>query len=208
MTLRFNADNPKELRHVGRLLELGGVVALPTDIAYGVAADANNVEAIQGAYAAINRPVEEPSIVHLGSAEHISDWAVDLPPAVGHLVDAFWPGALTLLLHRHPHVSPLVTGGGHSIAVRVPAQTQLRELLTSYNLGFIVPSIAANCTTAADVDHFVTGNIDAVLDAGECAAIQKSTILDLRGEQPVLLREGGVPAARIKELLGTELLES
>lgn len=203
MTLLFNAQKAEELQHVGRLLELGGVVALPTDIAYGVAADANNVEAVHRAYKAIERPVVEPSIVHIGSAEQLADWAVDIPTVAGHLVDEFWPGALTLLLHRHPHVSPLVTGGGHSIAVRVPAQAQLREILQRFSLGLIVPSIGISCTTAVDAQRLLNGKIDAVLDNGECKVEEKSTIVDLRDEQPVIMREGSVPAAALQPLLGT-----
>ncbi|WP_157980845.1 L-threonylcarbamoyladenylate synthase [Pseudidiomarina homiensis] len=205
MTLRFNADNPKELRHVGRILELGGVVALPTDIAYGVAADASNVEAVKHAYAVLERSVGEPSIIHLGHARQLKDWAVDIPKVAETLVDEHWPGALTLLLHRHPHVSPLVTGGGHSIALRVPAQEQLRELLSKFNLGIIAPSIGDSYCTAQDAHGLLDGKIDGVLDSGECSASAKSTIIDLRGKQPVITREGSVPAASLAELLGTDI---
>lgn len=205
MTLRFNADNPKELRHVGRILELGGVVALPTDIAYGVAADASNVEAVKHAYAVLERPVGEPSIIHLGHPRQLKDWAVDIPAIAEKLVEEHWPGALTLILHRHPHISPLVTGGGHSIALRVPAQEQLRDLLSKFNLGIIAPAIGDDYCTAQDAHTLLDGKIDGVLDSGTCSANAKSTILDLRGKQPLITREGSVPTASLKELLGTNL---
>ncbi|WP_157982711.1 L-threonylcarbamoyladenylate synthase [Pseudidiomarina aquimaris] len=205
MTLRFNAEKPKELRHIGRILELGGIVALPTDIAYGVAADASNVEAVKSAYAVLERPIGEPSIVHLGHPRQLKDWAVDIPAVAEKLVKEHWPGALTLILHRHPHVSPLITGGGHSIALRVPAQEQLRELLSNFNLGIIVPSIGDDYCTAEDAHKLLDGKIDGVLDSGECSANAKSTILDLRGKQPIITREGSVPAAALAALLGTEL---
>ena len=205
MTLRFNAEKPKELRHIGRILELGGIVALPTDIAYGVAADASNVEAVKSAYAVLERPIGEPSIVHLGHPRQLKDWAVDIPAVAEKLVEEHWPGALTLILHRHPHVSPLITGGGHSIALRVPAQEQLRELLSNFNLGIIVPSIGDDYCTAEDAHKLLDGKIDGVLDSGECSANAKSTILDLRGKQPIITREGSVPATALAALLGTEL---
>ncbi|WP_157981060.1 L-threonylcarbamoyladenylate synthase [Pseudidiomarina insulisalsae] len=209
MTLLFNADNEKELQHVGRLLQLGGVVAIPTETVYGLAADASNVKAIQRVYEAKNRPADHPSIVHIGRVGQLTDWAVEIPDAAYQLAEAFWPGPLTLLLQRHPHVSPLVTGGGYGIGVRLPAQRHTRKILSDFNLAVIAPSAnmhqQLSPVTAAQVMQQLDGRIDAVLDGGRCDVGIESTIVDVREGTPRILRPGLISAEQIAKVLGVEV---
>ncbi|MFC0445029.1 L-threonylcarbamoyladenylate synthase [Pseudidiomarina halophila] len=208
MTLVLQADNETHLQHAGRLLTLGGIVAVPTETVYGLAADATNAEAIRKVYAAKQRPQGHPAIVHVGSIEQLTDWASDLPDFAYQLAEHFWPGPLTLLLKRHPRVSPLITGGSHSIAVRLPAQPQLQQLLKQHRLGVIAPSAnmhqQLSPTTSAHVLEQLEGKIDAVLDGGRCQVGIESTILDLRDPKSgiQILRPGPVTAKQISELLG------
>ncbi|MEA3586880.1 threonylcarbamoyl-AMP synthase [Pseudidiomarina sp. 1APP75-27a] len=211
MTLVLQADNDTHLQHAGRLLTLGGIVAVPTETVYGLAADATNTDAIRKVYEAKQRPQQHPAIVHIGSIEQLPDWVSELPDVAYQLAEQFWPGPLTLLLKRHPRVSPLITGGSHSIAVRLPAQMQLQRLLKQQRLGVIAPSAnmhqQLSPTTSAHVLEQLEGKIDAVLDGGRCQVGIESTIVDLRdidnGIQ--ILRPGPVTARQIGDVLNQKV---
>lgn len=211
MTLILQADNDKQLQHAGRLLKLGGIVAIPTETVYGLAANAADTDAIQQVYQAKNRPQNHPAIVHIGAIEQLQDWAYGIPDEAYLLAEQFWPGPLTLLLHRHPNVSPLITGGSHSIAIRMPNQAQLRKILQQQNIGVIAPSAnlhkQLSPTTAAHVLEQLDGKIDAVLDGGRCSVGIESTILDLRetSDKLRILRPGPITAQQLSKVLNQEV---
>ncbi|WP_375174461.1 L-threonylcarbamoyladenylate synthase [Pseudooceanicola sp.] len=189
------------------ILKRGGLVAMPTETVYGLAGDASNDAAVAGIYAAKDRPEFNPLIVHVAEAAQV-DRLVHVPPAALPLMRAFWPGPLTLVLplREGAPVSPLVTAGLDSLAVRIPAHPVARALLRAFGGGVAAPSAnpsgRISPTAAAHVMAGLGGRIDAVLNGGDCSVGVESTILGFQGETPVILREGGVTAEAIGRILG------
>jgi len=191
------------------LLRAGGLVAMPTETVYGLAADARDDRAVARIYAAKNRPAFNPLIVHLpdlASAERIAR----LSPEARALAASFWPGPLTMVLPLRPEagLSPLVTAGLDTVAIRLPAHPVARDLLRAAGIPLAAPSAnpsgRVSPTRAEHVLAGLSGRIEAVLDGGACAVGVESTILGLDGP-PALLRPGGVPVEAIEAVLGAPL---
>jgi L-threonylcarbamoyladenylate synthase len=147
-------------------------------------------------------------IVHLGEPGLVEAWADDVPAEAHLLADAFWPGPLTMLLWRSAKVPDAVTGGRDTVGLRVPDHPLARQLLTAFGDGVAAPSAnrfgRVSPTTAADVVGDLDGDVDLVLDGGPCRVGVESTIVDLTGESPVVLRPGGVGLDRLGDVLGRE----
>lgn len=188
------------------ILRRGGLVAVPTETVYGLAANAMNPEAVRGIFAAKGRPSDHPLIVHVDSAEKLVDWASDIPPLAYKLAASFWPGPLTLLLRKGPRVPDVVTAGRDTIGLRVPAHPALLSLLRELEFGVAAPSAnpykRLSPTTAAQVYAQLNGRIDAVLDGGDCQVGLESTILDLTSPELRILRAGPITASDIAECAG------
>ena len=189
------------------LLRAGGLVAFPTETVYGLGADATDGRAVAGIFAAKGRPRFNPLICHYPDTE--AAFADVVPDARARAVAArFWPGPLTLVLPRRAECRvDLLTGAGlDSLGIRVPAHPLARTLLAAVGRPVAAPSAnpsgAVSPTAAAHVLEGLDGRIDAVLDGGACPVGVESTVLDLCGEWPALLRPGGVPAAAIEAVLG------
>ena len=201
-----------DIPHAVATLRAGGLVAFPTETVYGLGADASNEAAIKKVFAAKGRPRDHPLIVHIASSAQLKDWARDIPPAAHTLANKFWPGPLTLILKRAAHVSDLVTGGQDTVALRVPAHPLAQALLQTFGGGVVGPSANrfghVSATTAAHVrqEFNQSGDtVDYVLDGGACEVGIESTIIDLSGENPALLRPGCITAAHIEAALGVSL---
>ncbi len=192
-----------------RVIASGGLVAFPTETVYGLGADARNGAAIARLFAAKNRPSFNPLIAHVSDLAGASALC-RVSDRARALARAFWPGPLTLVLPLRPDsgVSPLVTAGLETLAVRVPAHAVARALLLAVGGPVAAPSAnpsgRISPTTAAHVIAGLAGRIDAVLDGGACAVGVESTIVDPRG--PVLLRAGGIAAEAIEAVLGLSLV--
>ncbi|MFG6583556.1 L-threonylcarbamoyladenylate synthase [Sulfitobacter sp. 1A12779] len=201
---------PQGIARAAQLLQDGALVALPTETVYGLGADARNGEAVAGIYAAKGRPSFNPLIVHLPDIETAKRY-VKWTEEADRLAQAFWPGALTLVLPLKPDsgLSSLVTAGLPSLAVRVPAHPAMRQVLQA--LGGPVAAPSANpsgkisATTADHVRAGLDGKIAAVLDDGACTVGLESTIIGLTGPRPALLRAGGLPCEAIEAALGQTL---
>ncbi|MGZ4793328.1 MAG: L-threonylcarbamoyladenylate synthase, partial [Ilumatobacteraceae bacterium] len=165
-----------------RVLRGGGLVAIPTETVYGLAADASNAAAVQRIFAVKGRPVAHPLIVHLASAEQLAEWAATIPPAAALLADECWPGPLTLLVPRATHVLDVVTGGRSTVGVRVPAHPLTLELLAKFGGGLAAPSAnrfgRVSPTTAEHVRADLGDDVVFVLDGGPCPIGVESTIVD------------------------------
>ena len=199
--------NAQGLRSAAAILGRGGLVALPTETVYGLAGDATNDSAVAAIYQAKGRPSFNPLIVHVADAS-MAEGLVTVSPMAQRLADAFWPGPLTLVLPLRPDagVSPLVTAGLTTLAVRVPQHPVAQGLLQVFGGGLAAPSAnPSGRVSAVTADHVMTGlagRIDAVLDGGPCSVGVESTIVGFDGDRAVILREGGVPAEALAEVLG------
>jgi len=191
------------------ILRAGGLVAFPTETVYGLGADATNPDAVGRIFAAKGRPADHPLIVHLASADALGDWALDVPPLATTLAAACWPGPLTLVLRRAPGVPDAVTGGLATVGLRVPAHPVALELLRSFGGGIAAPSAnrfgTVSPTTVEHVREGLAGSVDLVLDGGPSAVGVESTIVDVSGDEPAILRPGGVPREVLEAIGGVPL---
>lgn len=187
------------------ILRAGGLVAIPTETVYGLAADALNEAAVRRIFAAKGRPMTHPLIVHLSDANQLTAWARDIPDAAWRLAKAFWPGPLTMILKKQPHVPAIVTGGQATVGLRVPAHPVARAVLTAFGSGVAAPSANRfthiSPTSAEAVREELGDKVDYILDGGDCAVGVESTIVDLSGGVPVILRPGMITSDAIHEVL-------
>jgi L-threonylcarbamoyladenylate synthase len=187
-------------------LRRGGLVAFPTETVYGLGADAANPEAVARIFAVKGRPAHHPLIVHLGEIAALDRWATAIPPAAWLLAERFWPGPLTLVLRRRPTVSDLVTGGQDTVGLRVPAHPLALALLAAFGGGIAAPSAnrfgRLSPTTAEHVRAELGEHVDLILDGGPCQVGIESTIVDLSGKTPRLLRPGIISPEALAEVLG------
>jgi len=194
------------IRHAVETLRQGGLVAFPTETVYGLGADAGNAEAVAKVFAVKGRPSGHPLIVHLANADQLGAWAVDVPPAATRLADAFWPGPLTMVLRRSRRVADAVTGGRATVALRVPSHSVAHELLSAFGGGIAAPSAnrfgRVSPTTAGHVRADLGHDIGVILDGGPSVVGVESTIIDLTGDRPDVLRLGGVTVDALADVLG------
>ncbi|MGD6741055.1 L-threonylcarbamoyladenylate synthase [Streptomyces sp. BH106] len=191
------------------VLRAGGLVALPTETVYGLGADAENPAAVARIFETKGRPPNHPLIVHIGGAEHLDDWADDVPEAARLLAERFWPGPLTLVLRRSGRVPHETTGGLETVGVRVPDHPVALELLKAFGGGVAAPSAnrfgSVSPTTAEHVRTELGDGVDFVLDGGPCDVGVESTIVDATSESLSILRPGGVTREDLELALGRPL---
>ncbi|NXY95217.1 threonylcarbamoyl-AMP synthase [Streptomyces sp. BR123] len=199
----------KDIEKAAGVLRAGGLVALPTETVYGLAADAMDPAAISRIFQVKGRPPSHPLIVHLAGAEQLDAWVQDVPVAARVLAEHFWPGPLTLVLRRGPRVPLEATGGLETVAVRVPDHPVALALLAAFGGGVTAPSAnrfgSVSPTTANDVRAELGDAVDFVLDGGPCQVGVESTIVDVTGEAPTILRPGGVTREDLEAVLGHPL---
>ncbi len=199
-----------DVRRAAEILKRGGLVAFPTETVYGLGADASRVTAVARLYAAKRRPLDHPVIIHFGTAEQAFAWARDVPPEARKLAAKFWPGPLTMILKKASKVGGHVTGGQDTIGLRVPSHPVAQELLREFGSGIAAPSAnrfgQVSPTTAAHVHQDLEKDVDLVLDGGPSEVGIESTIVDLSGGEPTLLRPGRITAAQIEAVLDTGVL--
>ncbi|MBT9568733.1 MAG: threonylcarbamoyl-AMP synthase [Thiobacillus sp.] len=202
----WDGNDPAAIARAAVLLRDGGLVAIPTETVYGLAANAADDQAVARIFAAKGRPADHPLIVHLASAVHMTDWAREIPDSAWKLAEQFWPGPLTLILKRAPKMGEAASGGLDTIGVRVPGHPVAQALLTAFGGGVAAPSAnrfgRISPTCAAHVLSELRGRIDAVLDGGVCSVGLESTILDLSSPVPRVLRPGAVTADMLAAVIG------
>jgi L-threonylcarbamoyladenylate synthase len=205
LTVDTEHPAPETLAEAARILRAGGLVAFPTETVYGLGANALDAGALARIYEAKQRPANDPIIAHIARAEQLDQLARDIPPAARQLADVFWPGALTLVLKRAPGVPDTIAAGRDTVAVRMPAHPLARALLQAVDLPIGAPSANTftrpSATTAAHVLEDLDGRIDLVLDGGPTPIGVESTVLDLTGPAPVVLRPGGVTLEDLQAVL-------
>lgn len=194
----------------------GGLVAIPTETVYGLAADATNADAVRRIFEVKGRPADHPLIVHLGAAEEIEAWSARVPAAAQLLVDASWPGPLTVIVPRALGVLDEVTGGLDTVALRMPAHDMTLDLLGRVGVGLAAPSAnrfgAVSPTSAEHVLHDLGDHldpaIDVILDGGACPVGVESTIVDCVTDPPQILRAGAVTTEMVQRLLDRSVADA
>ncbi len=202
----------EDIERAAELLVTGGLVAVPTETVYGLGAWAVDPDAVARIFSVKGRPAGHPLIVHIAHGGDLDRWAEDVPDQAARLAAAFWPGPLTLVLRRSPRVPPVVTGGRPTVGLRVPAHPVALALLAAVDrlrpgdAAIAAPSAnrfgRVSPTTADHVRADLGDEVDLVLDGGPCAVGVESTIVDLAGDRPEVLRLGGVDVADLAEVLG------
>ena len=211
--MTLDGQQPEAIAAAVDALAAGRLVGLPTETVYGLAADAGKDSAVRAIFAAKGRPADHPLIVHVDSADGVAAFAAEVPPFAQRLIDAFWPGPLTLILPRRPGVADAAAGGHPTIGLRCPSHPVAHALLSAAAArgiaGLAAPSAnrfgRISPTTAAHVAAEFGAEL-LVLDGGACAVGIESTIIDCTRGAPVLLRPGQLPRARIEQVAGTRML--
>jgi L-threonylcarbamoyladenylate synthase len=202
--MRYGVNS--EIAAAAQALRDGLLVVMPTETVYGLAANALNREAVQRVFQAKGRPADNPLIVHVADASAAREVSLSWPNEAQLLADRFWPGPLTLVLPKQPTVPDEVTAGMPTVAVRVPAHPVAKALIQAAGVPVAAPSAnrftQLSPTRAEDVDPLIAAAAFAVLDGGPCEVGIESTIVDLSGGRPKLLRPGAVSRAELEALIG------
>ncbi|MEA3202772.1 MAG: L-threonylcarbamoyladenylate synthase [Thermoplasmata archaeon] len=203
--MSVRAPDADSLREAGRLLKEGQLVVFPTETVYGLGANALDPAAVARIFAAKGRPSDNPVIVHVASVEAAKKLVAAWPPLADRLARALWPGPLTLVLPRAPHVPDAVTGGLGSVAVRVPAHPVAQAVLRACGVPLAAPSANTSGrpspTTAQHAEMDLGDKVQLYLDGGPTEHGVESTVVSLLGPLPVVLRSGAVPREALEKLV-------
>ncbi len=193
------------LQEAAELIRRGDLVAFPTETVYGLGGDAGNASAIERIYQVKGRPANNPLIVHVPDVAAAQSYSAGFPVIAAAFARAFWPGPLTLILPRHDRICPAVSAGKNTVAIRCPDHPVAQELLQASGRPIAAPS--ANCsghtspTTAQHVSDELGGRIALILDGGPCQVGVESTVVDVTGTSPVILRPGAITQAMLAQCL-------
>jgi len=194
-----------DLDRAVEILRNGGLVGMPTETVYGLAADASQKKAVAKIFAAKGRPSNHPLIVHVAAIETARMWSSFWPQSAELLGTTYWPGPLSVVVNKAPEVLEEVTGGHQTVALRVPGHLMAIELLSRFRGGIAAPSAnkfgKVSPTTAQHVWDDLGTNVDYILDGGPCTIGLESTIVDCSIETPVVLRPGGISAEDIQAIV-------
>jgi L-threonylcarbamoyladenylate synthase len=206
VTLDPERPDPSGIRAAARCLARGGLVVFPTETVYGLGADATNGQAVARVFAAKGRPPDNPLIVHVASPSEVPSLAREVDSRARALMEAFWPGPLSLVFLRTSRIASEVSCGLDTVAVRMPRHAVALELLRQAGMPVAAPSAnisgRPSPTRAEDALADLAGLVDYILDAGPCPLGVESTVLDLTGAIPVVLRPGGVTIEQLREVAG------
>lgn len=205
---KINKDNLKkeEFEEAAAILKNGGLVAFPTETVYGLGGDGLREEAAKKIYAAKGRPSDNPLIIHIADMESLGRLAATVPNQAKQLADRFWPGPLTMIFKKKKEVPAGTTGGLNTVAVRMPGHPVALALIRYSGICIAAPSANTSGrpspTRASHVMDDLSGRIDMILDGGEVEIGIESTIVDMSGEQPVILRPGYITRQMMEEVIG------
>ena len=206
METRFFGTTEEDIQQAAEIIKEGGLVAFPTETVYGLGADALNPEAVGKVYAAKGRPSDNPMIVHISSKNDLSHLTFEITDDIRKLMDDFWPGPLTMVVPAAPVVPRVTTGGLDTVAVRMPSDPVAAALITSSETPIAAPSAnlsgRPSPTSARHVIDDLDGRIDAIIQGGDCQVGIESTVVDMTGAVPAVLRPGIITAERLSQALG------
>lgn len=194
------------IRTAAKIIKEGGLIAFPTETVYGLGADGLNPEAVKKIFLAKGRPVDNPLILHIANMKDVFYLAAIVPLKAQVLMESFWPGPLTLILPKSKFIPDGITAGLDTVAIRMPQHPVALALIRESGVPLAAPSANLSGypspTEAAHVWHDLSERIDGILDAGAAGVGLESTVLDISGEVPVILRPGGVTKEELKEVIG------
>ena len=207
-TLRLDiisGDYDKNIKIASDILKSGGIVAVPTETVYGLAASALDDNAIKNVFKAKGRPQDNPLIVHISGMDMLRKAAREIPDTAVKCANAFWPGPFTMVLKRTDLVAESVCGGLDTVAIRMPSERSIRDIIDCSGLPLAAPSANTSGmpspTTYTHVLNDLDGKIDAVVCGNDCLVGVESTVVSLFGEKPRLLRPGAITLEQLKEVL-------
>lgn len=196
----------KHLDHAAEVLRAGGLVAFPTETVYGLGANALDASAVEGIYRAKGRPSDNPLIVHIADTGALPGLVSSIPAAAPGLMEAFWPGPLTLVMPKSDRVPSIITAGLDTVAIRMPSHPIALALIKKAGIPVAAPSANSSGrpspTLAKHVMEDMNGKVDIIIDGGSSRVGVESTVLDLTAEHPMILRPGGVTQEQLRKLLG------
>lgn len=194
MKTKFLSDTIEDIRVGAEIIAGGGLTAFPTETVYGLGADALNPEAVAKVYAAKGRPSDNPMIVHISSKDDLSKLTPRVTADMEKLMEAFWPGPMTMIVPRLPVVPDVTTGGLETVGVRMPGHPAALELIRLSGCPIAAPSAnlsgRPSPTTAAHVIEDLAGRIDAIICSGDCQVGIESSVIDMTADMPMILRPG------------------
>ncbi|MGB6058349.1 MAG: L-threonylcarbamoyladenylate synthase, partial [Microthrixaceae bacterium] len=199
------APDQRVMGRAGAILRSGGLVAFPTETVYGLGANALDSSAIEAVFVAKGRPATDPLIVHISSTEQAGALTTQWTPGAAALADEFWPGPLTLVVPKSPIIGDSITAGRPTVALRVPNHPIAHSLIEAAGVPVAAPSAnrfgRISPTTAAHVAEELAGSYELLLDGGPTTIGVESSVVDLSGGRPVLLRPGGVTLEALRRVV-------
>ena len=205
------AVQPDAVERAAELLRAGEVVGIPTETVYGLGADALNGAAVRKIFAAKGRPSDNPLIVHIADFEQITPLVTRVPDEARALAEAYWPGPMTIILPKAACIPDEVSCGLDTVGIRLPSHPLARAIIRAAGTPVAAPSANTSgrpsTTTAAHVMEDMDGKIAAVVEGGACAVGVESTVISLAGEQPRLLRPGGISLEQLEAVLGPVVVD-
>jgi L-threonylcarbamoyladenylate synthase len=209
MSAIVSSHSPDAVSRAVSELNAGGLIGLPTETVYGLAARADKDDAVAKIFQAKGRPTGHPLILHISNISDLERYAVNVPAAALTLAQQCWPGPLTLLLNKTSAVSHLVTGGRETVAIRIPANDCALKIIEQCGYGLAAPSANTfghvSPSTAQHVLDDLGDRVDLIVDDGNCSIGVESTIVDFTTHEPQLLRPGGFPIEDLESIMGTKL---
>lgn len=209
MQTKILTTSEKDIRLAAEIIRNGGLVAFPTETVYGLGADALDEDAVGRIYEAKGRPGDNPMIVHIARASDIGRLTPMLSADIVALIENFWPGPLTMVLRKKPEIPERTTGGLDTVAVRMPDSEAALNLINLAGCPIAAPSAnisgSPSPTRAKDVIADMDGKIDAVISGEDCRVGIESTVVDMTGDVPTILRPGIITAENIEAAIGKEV---
>lgn len=207
-TSLFN-DTIEDIRRAARIIAEGGLIAFPTETVYGLGADAFNGEAVSKVYKAKGRPSDNPMIVHISSKDDLYKLAEKVTPDMEKLMDALWPGPMTMIVPAKSSIPKVTTGGLSTVGVRFPSDPVAQQLIEFSGTAIAAPSAnlsgKPSPTTAQHVIKDMDGRIDGIIVSHNCQVGIESTVIDMTGDTPMILRPGKYTRANFEKVLGKEV---
>lgn len=210
LNTKLLSDTTENIALAAGIIADGGLVAFPTETVYGLGADALNAEAVGKVYAAKGRPSDNPMIVHIASKADFARLTPYITEDMEKLMEAFWPGPLTMVVPRKPLIPDTTTGGLNTVGIRMPDHLVALELISKSGCPIAAPSAnlsgKPSPTVAQHVVDDLDGRVDAILCSNDCQVGIESTVIDMTGERPMILRPGVITKKDFEEVLGKVVL--